>query len=56
MVGLEVYSKKHSFLPAAKRHGHKEGGIVGVGVVGTFRSCSLFLHGKPQDLEKLHDF
>ena len=39
------------FLPAAQRHGHKEGGIVGVGVVGTFRSCSLFLHGKPQDLE-----
>ena len=28
------------FLPAAQRHGHKEGG-VGVGV-GTFRSCSLF--------------
>ena len=27
-------------LPAAQRHGHKEGG-TGVGV-GTFRSCSLF--------------
>ena len=26
-----------------QRHGHKEGGIeVGVGDLGTFRSCSLF--------------
>ena len=32
-----------SFLPAAQRHGHKEGGVgVGVGDLGTFRSCSLF--------------
>ena len=28
-----------TFLPAAQRHGHKEGGI---GDLGTFRSCSLF--------------
>ena len=31
----------HLLLPAAQRHGHKEGGI-GVGDLGTFRSCSLF--------------
>ena len=42
--------KSQGLLPAAQRHGHKEGGIgVGVGV-GTFRSCSLFTSCLQHDL------
>ena len=41
MMSLLTPVSVSPFLPAAQRHGHKEGGI-GVGDLGTFRSCSLF--------------